>query len=93
MIEFTLPRALTQEFLTLIPKQRQVVNQMLVEGKIRSYSLALDRSKLWAVVTANSEFDALELISGMPLSDFMVPEISELMFHNSTDMVMHFSLN
>ena len=93
MIEFALPRAMSEEFVSLIPEQRQVVNQMMAEGKLRSYSLAMDRSKLWAVVAATSEFDALELISEMPLADFMIPQISELMFHNSMDRVMHFSLN
>lgn len=93
MIEFTLPRALTEEFLSLIPEQRFVVSKMLAEGTLRSYSLAMDRSKLWAIVSADSEFEALELISRMPLAEFMIPEISELMFHNATDQVLQFSLN
>lgn len=93
MIEFDLPRALSEEFVALIPEQRYVVNQMMADGKLRSYSLAMDRSKLWAIVSAASEFEALELISEMPLADFMIPEISELMFHNAMNRVMHFSLN
>lgn len=93
MIEFELPEQLTEEFLALIPQQRYVVNQMMAGGKLRSYSLAMDRSRLWAVVNADSEFEALEMIAQMPLTDFMVPHVSELMFHNATDQVMQFSLN
>lgn len=93
MIEFTLPRALTEEFLALIPEQRYAVNQMLAEGTLRAYSLAMDRSRLWAIVAAESEFDALDVISQLPLTEFMIPQISELMFHNTTTQIMQFSLN
>jgi muconolactone delta-isomerase len=66
---------------------------MLAEGKIKSYSLSLDRSKLWSIFVAKSEFEVMELIAQFPLSDWMQPNIQELMFHNSSDMVMQLSLN
>ncbi len=93
MIEFDLPAAFTEEFMALIPRQRYVINTMLAEGVIKSYSLAMDRSKLWAVMLAESEFEVMESISRMPLSNYMTPHISELMFHNAADAVMQFSLN
>lgn len=93
MIEFELPDVMTEEFMALIPKQRYLINQMLAEGTIKCYSLAMDRSRLWMVLTASSEFAALETVSTLPLSDFMVPQVSELMFHNSAEMLMQFSLN
>lgn len=93
MIEFELPEIMDEEFMALIPKQRFVINQMLAEGTIKSYSLAMDRSRLWVILAANSEFEAMELVTTFPLSDFMTPSLSELMFHNSADMLMQFSLN
>ncbi|MCB0584673.1 MAG: hypothetical protein KDD06_05010 [Phaeodactylibacter sp.] len=93
MVEFELPETFTEEFLALIPRQRYVINTMLAEGAIKSYSLAIDRSKLWAVMIAESEFDVLENIAQMPLSNHMTPQVSELMFHHAADSVMQFSLN
>lgn len=93
MIEFELPHAFDEEFMALIPKQRYVINTMLADGRVKAYSLAMDRSRLWVIMTGNSEFDILEQIAQMPLSDYMDPDISELMFHNSSDAVMQFSLN
>jgi len=93
MVEFELPEEMTEEFLSLIPHQRKVINQMLMQGKIKSYSLANDRSKLWAVIVAESEFEVMDIIAGWPLGDYMIPEISDLMFHNASEMVMQFSLN
>lgn len=93
MVEFDLPQKLNEEFLALIPQQRYVVNNLLVEGTLKAYSLAMDRSKLWAVIAATSEFEVMEIIAQMPLSEFLAPSISELMFHNGAEMAMQFSLN
>ena len=93
MIEFELPEVMDEEFMALIPQQRYVINQMLAEGTIKSYSLALDRSRLWVIMSAASEYEVLELVATFPLSDYMTPRLSELMFHNSADMLMQFSLN
>ena len=93
MIEFDLPNTLTEEFLALIPKQRYMVNTLLANGTIKSYSLSLDRSRLWVVVSAESEFETLEIIDQMPLADYLTPHVSELMFHNGAEVLMQFSLN
>ena len=93
MIEFDLPETFSEDFLSLIPKQRDMVNQMLMEGKIKSYSLAMDRSRLWAVVAAESEFEAMEIIALLPLTVYMTPMIHELMFYNASEVMLQFSLN
>lgn len=93
MIEFELPDELDENFMTLIPEQRIVVNQMMGDGIIKSYSLAMDRSVLWVVLEADSEFEVMEIIAQMPLSDYLHPYISELMFHNGAEVNTPFSLN
>lgn len=93
MVEFELPEVFDEKFMALIPKQRDVVNKLLADRKMKSYSLALDRSVLWAVFVAKSEFDVLEMISEFPLVDYMTPYISELMFNNTESQVLKFSLN
>ncbi len=94
MVEFELPDAFEEEFVALIPEQRRIVNRLLAEGQIRSYSLASDRSVLWAVIEADSEFEVMEIISQLPLSGYTDPYISELMFHDAHQAVDYqFSLN
>lgn len=93
MIEFELPEELTEEFLELIPDQRILIDQLMAQGIIRSYSLSMDRSVLWVVMEATSEFEVMEIIAGMPLCDYMQPYVSELLFHNSTEVYHQFSLN
>ncbi len=93
MIEFDLPEEPNEEFFSLIPRQRYVINNLMADGKIKSYSLAIDRSRLWVVAEAESEFELMEIISDMPLSPYMTPTVSELMFHNSYETMVSFSLN
>jgi muconolactone delta-isomerase len=93
MVEFELPDELTEEFMALIPEQRETINRLIAEGALKSYALAMDRSVLWVVVEADSEFEVMEIIAQMPLSDFMQPYVSELMFHNGAEAAAPFSLN
>lgn len=73
----------SEDFITLIPFQRQKIDILMGDGIIVSYSLALDRSKLWVTFIANSEEEVYELIATFPLFKFMEPTVYELAFHNS----------
>ncbi len=93
MVEFDVPQMMTEEMARLIPAHRNYINFLLAEGKLKSYALAADRSGLWAIFVAENEFEVLEMIAKMPLADFLTPYIKELMFHNSAEQVLQFSLN
>ena len=84
MVEFNLPRPLPKDFLDLIPANRIATNRLLNKGKFQSYTLAEDRSKLWIVVIAKSELDVLNILTDLPLSEYMFPTIIPLAFHNTT---------
>ncbi len=73
----------SEEFVSLVPFQREKIDVMMGEGIIVSYSLSLNRSKLWVVFIANSEEEVYELVGAFPLIEFMEPTVYELAFHNS----------
>lgn len=94
MVDIALPEVLSEEFLATIPKQRAAVNQMMDEKIILSYSLAMDRSKLWAVIRAESESDVFDVLSEFPLIGWMRFDIYELAFNENAFHRMNFmSLN
>jgi muconolactone delta-isomerase len=93
MVEFELPYVMAPEFLERIPEQRDKVDELMAQGQIRSYSLAVNRSKLWMIVIADSEFEVMQIIGALPLSNFMIPCINSLMFHHSMESLMAISLN
>ncbi|GAB3912507.1 hypothetical protein GCM10028803_55900 [Larkinella knui] len=94
MVEFDLPAEMTEDFTVKIPLQRLKVNELMENGKLLTYALSYDRQKLWCVVKARTEFEALEIISEFPLISYMDPTITELMFNNIVSLRMPlFSLN
>ena len=84
MINISFPNDWTEEFIQLIPLQRAHINKLFNTGKLLSYSLAADRSKLWVVMLAFNENELLNVISQFPLINYMELDYVELMFHNTS---------
>jgi len=94
MIELALPGSLTEEFIALIPQQRAIVDKLMANGIVLSYSLAVDRSRLWIVITGSSEEEVLDHLYTLPLTKFMKVHIQKLSFHNAgTFSLSNVSLN
>lgn len=93
MVEFKVPNPITQEIISLIPDQREVVEKLFTTGKMIIYSLADDRSMLWAIFIASSESELLKLIDRLPLSSYMDFDYHRLMFHQSAQLLPALSLN
>lgn len=83
MVKVTLPTELTEEFLRKIPAQRKRVNELMREGAILSYALALDRAKLWIVMQDDSDTKVMDVLATFPLIRYMSVEVEELMFHEA----------
>jgi muconolactone delta-isomerase len=88
MVEMELPQTLDERFIALIPAQREKVNSLMSSGRISSYTLSLDRSRLWLTLTARGEADVAMVLNKLPLTSYMEYEIHELMFHQSAQLVM-----
>lgn len=88
MIDIDLPSSPSLEFLSLIPPQRAHINKLLGEGTVVSYSLSLDRSKLWVILTAQNADDAAALVSRFPLAGFFRTTIHPLVFHDGLTLSM-----
>lgn len=94
MIDITLPEVLTEEFISLVPQQRAQVNKLFSEGRLASYSLSLDRSKLWTTMLAESEEEVVIVLSTFPLRKFMDLSIHRLAFSESANAnVARISMN
>ena len=94
MVNVILPKELNEEFISLIPRQRAQVNELMDEGIVTSYSLARDRSRLWVTIAAESEEEVIKIMNDFPLIKFFTLEIRELMFHNHMRLTMpQMSLN
>ena len=93
MVEFFVPSPVTEELKSMIPAQREAVEDLFVSGNLLSYSLSLDRERLWAIMLADTESELLNLIDSLPMTDFMDFDYKELMFHNAVHLMPAMSLN
>lgn len=76
------PAVIDEEFISLVPRQRAMVNALMGKGVITSYSLSANRQTLWVTIMAESEDKVHATLKQMPLFPYMNIEVQELMFHN-----------
>lgn len=93
MVDFSLPQELSHSFLELVPYQEAVISDYLSQGKLINYAMSLEKSKIWAVFSASSEVEVLEMLIDFPLTRFMQVEIILLQQYNYTSSAPSFSLN
>ena len=93
MVEFEVPQPITEDILSLIPDQREAIDMMFSEGKLLSYTVASDRTRVWAVMLAESESELIMNIDELPLTPYMDYDYSELMFYNTVHLMPAMSLN
>lgn len=93
MVEFDVYYRIDGDFESKIPKQRSAISRLFEQGKLLSYSLSKERTKLWGVFLVSSESELIQIIEKLPLTPFMDYDYSELLFHNGLSLIPTMSLN
>ncbi|MGK0390903.1 MAG: muconolactone delta-isomerase [Maribacter sp.] len=88
MVALNLPEEMDMQFINLIPKQRKMVNDLFTEKVLLTYTLSLDRKRLWATILAETESEVIEIMESFPLTQFMTYEIHPLMFNEIAEIGM-----
>ena len=74
----------TQEIVSLIPNHRGHITRLFSEGRILSYSVSLNRDKVWCVINAEDEEESMEILVAFPLYTYFIDVIcTPLLFHNT----------
>jgi muconolactone delta-isomerase len=93
MVVFDLPLDFTSEMVNTIPKQRKRVDEFFQTGKLLSYTLAADRSLLWAIFVCDTEHELVRLVNKLPMTKFCTYSIYDTMFHTTAQVFPSFSVN
>jgi muconolactone delta-isomerase len=94
MVEINLPDQRPEDFIKLIPSHRAHINRLLARGIILSYSLSLDRKKVWSVITGRNESEVERVLQNFPIINWLNYDIHELAFNNNMIQILpKFSLN
>ncbi len=79
MVEIVLPYYKDEEFMALIPRQREQIGTLLQTGIITSFSLNQERTKIWLVMAAQNEDAAQKVIEQLTMFKFMEIELQSLL--------------
>lgn len=78
-VESKIPE-MNQEMLALIPSHRRYVEELFSNGVLKMYAVSEDRTRWWCAIKASDEMEVMDILSQMPIIDFLKPEIHSLMF-------------
>lgn len=94
MIEIDLPSTFSEEYMALIPKQREKVIQLMSKKILVNFTLSANREKIWTIMNAESESQVMEVLSTFPLYAYMVFNIHEIALHENVQLFLpQISLN
>ncbi len=93
MVEFDLFDDLMINWKSIMILQKERAKMLFKEEVLISYSFCLDPLRFWAVISASSETELLEIVHKFPLSEYLDFDYYALSFHSSMDPVPAISLN
>jgi len=93
MVEFDVPQPMSEDLLDMVPDQRDTLDDLFASGKLLSYTVSADKSKIWAIMIAESESELLTYIDELPMTPYMDYDYHELMFYNTVHFMPSMSLN
>ena len=83
LVHIELPEFFTTRFMALIPKHRNIINNLMEKSIIRSYSLDMERHNVWAFIEAKNEQEVMDILSTFPIIKEVKVKIHELAFYDS----------
>ena len=78
MIEMEFPYYKDEEFMALIPRQREQITRLLQTGVLASFGLNSERTKGWIVMAAQNEAAAMSVLEQFPLYKFITFDLQSL---------------
>jgi hypothetical protein len=85
-VHIKLPDVFTKRFASLIPAQRDRVNQLMDARVILNYALDMERANLWVTMQAKNQTEIMDVLSTFPIIKDVKVEIFELAFFDSAPM-------
>ena len=82
MVTLTFPGFFSEEFVRLIPQQRTQIVKLLTDGTLASFSLSMERSHAWMVVSSKSIEGVERILESFPMYEFFDYEIAELAMYD-----------
>ena len=94
LVHISLPEVFTAEIYQLLPQQRILINSLMEERVILSYSLDMARKNIWAFVEATDRKHLTSILSTFPIIAHVGIRVHELAYHDAApvslpDLIMN----
>ena len=95
VVSLRLPDAFDEEFISLIPRHRAFINQLLADKTVEAYAISSDRSRGWVTMHGDDANAVRAVVEQFPLYGYLHDvEIDELfIFDSAASRFPHISLN
>ncbi len=81
---FLIEIELGQHFAETYESSSTLMNQMLADGKIQTYGVDQDMSRMWISMLADTEYQVWEMICNLPIEAITQPMITTLHTYNQS---------
>lgn len=88
LVHITLPDFFHKTFYDLISRQNLLVNQLLTDRVVLSYSLDMERNNLWVFISAPNEKAVKVILDTFPIIKEVKVNIHELAFFDSAPVAL-----
>ncbi|MES2519346.1 MAG: hypothetical protein V4585_14630 [Bacteroidota bacterium] len=75
--------SIDDEFMSLVPKHRGVISELILKGVIDSYAISAEVGRGWITMNAKSKPDIHKQLERSPLYKYFELEIDQLMVYDS----------
>ena len=79
MVEVEFPYYKDEEFMALVPRQREQIDTLLSTGVLTSFSLNMERTKAWIAMAAHNEEALMSVVEQFSLYKFMNIDVQSLL--------------
>lgn len=87
-VHIKLPEIFTKRFVSYIPEQRRIVNELLEKRIVLNYALSMDRANLWITIQAKNQLEVMDILATFPIINDVKVEIYELAFFDTAHIGM-----
>jgi len=88
MVSIHLPDVIDSPFIAAVEKQSDMMNDLLGLGVFLSYAVSEDSLMAWIIMRAESKEEACIIIDSLPIREFIMYDMDELLFSATTAFEM-----
>ncbi|MBL0144414.1 MAG: hypothetical protein IPP48_00190 [Chitinophagaceae bacterium] len=80
--QVTIHFEMDDEFMTLVPPHRVLINDLIEKNIIDSYTVSLETQRSWIIINAASKKEAEDILAKSPLYKYWTIEIDDIFVYD-----------